>query len=170
MRAQTPQVFLGLGKISKNILEKVFFFILSRFFLIWDFVPKNVKNDPSERWNFFFPEIGHIGYKKESILCWLSDKMLPKKVKIKKQYKLGQISTFQNGFLILTFFENFVTKANEDFLNQRKIIDFLNTQYDIFQKIFLSPLRGAVFKIFGHRTPIKEETASVKKNAFSKTF
>jgi hypothetical protein len=35
----------GLGKD----LNKVFFFILSGFFLIWGFVSKNVKNGPFER-------------------------------------------------------------------------------------------------------------------------
>jgi hypothetical protein len=34
--------------ISKTSLEKVFFFILNGFFLIWGFMSKNVKNGPSE--------------------------------------------------------------------------------------------------------------------------
>jgi hypothetical protein len=58
-----PQVFLSWEKISKTTLEKVFFFILRSFFLIWGFVPKTLKNGTSERYNFFL-EIGHIKYQK----------------------------------------------------------------------------------------------------------
>ncbi len=36
-------------KISKTILEKAFFFILWRFYLFSVFVPKKLKNGPSER-------------------------------------------------------------------------------------------------------------------------
>jgi hypothetical protein len=62
---------------------------------------------------FFFLEIGHVGYKKienfmliSKIPTCLSDKMLPKKVKIKKPKKMGlsQIWTFKISFFILTFF------------------------------------------------------------------
>jgi hypothetical protein len=40
----------------------------------------------------------------------------------------------------------------------------------MFNNITISPQKGAVFQIFWHKTPIKEETAKKKKNAFSKTF
>jgi hypothetical protein len=43
-----PQVILDWEKMSKTILEKVLFFILSGFFLIWGSVSKNFKNGPSE--------------------------------------------------------------------------------------------------------------------------
>jgi hypothetical protein len=43
------QVFFGWEKISKTILENVFFFILSGFFLIWGFMSKNLKNGLFER-------------------------------------------------------------------------------------------------------------------------
>jgi hypothetical protein len=43
------QVFLDWEKISKTILEKVFIFIFSGFFLIWGLASKNLKNGPSKR-------------------------------------------------------------------------------------------------------------------------
>ncbi len=42
LKLTMPHVFLDWEKISKNILEQAFFFILSSFFLIWDFVSKNL--------------------------------------------------------------------------------------------------------------------------------
>jgi hypothetical protein len=45
-----------LGKDSKTIfVEKVFFFILGGFFLIWGFVSKNLKNVPFFEVNVFSP-------------------------------------------------------------------------------------------------------------------
>jgi hypothetical protein len=58
----------------------------------------------------FFLEIGQIGYQKienfmliSKMKTCLSDKMLPKKVKIKKRKKMG-LRKFRIQFLILTFF------------------------------------------------------------------
>ncbi len=39
---------LNWEQISKTSLEKVFFFLLSGFFLIWGFLSKNLKNGPCE--------------------------------------------------------------------------------------------------------------------------
>jgi hypothetical protein len=57
----------------------------------------------------FFLEIGHIGYKKiknfmliSKLQTYHSDKMPPKKVKIKKLKKLD-LANLENSFLILTF-------------------------------------------------------------------
>ncbi len=59
--------------------------------------------------NIFFLEIGHIGYKKienfmliSKMQTYLSDKMPPKKVKIKKRKK-WDFANLENSFLILTF-------------------------------------------------------------------
>jgi hypothetical protein len=49
--------------ISKTILEKVFIFIFSSFFLILGFVSKNFKT-ALLRGEIIFLKIGHIGYKK----------------------------------------------------------------------------------------------------------
>jgi hypothetical protein len=43
------QIVLDQKKNFKNIIENVFFYILSGFFLNWVFVSKNLKNCPSER-------------------------------------------------------------------------------------------------------------------------
>ncbi len=58
----------------------------------------------------FFLEIGHIGYQKIENLkliskkqTYLSDKMPPKKVKIKK-LKKWDLANLEFSFLILTFF------------------------------------------------------------------
>jgi hypothetical protein len=60
--------------------------------------------------NFFFLEIDHIGYKKiknfmliSKMQTYLSDKMPPKKVKIKKRKK-WDLASLENSFLLLTFF------------------------------------------------------------------
>jgi hypothetical protein len=57
----------------------------------------------------FFLEIGHIGYQKienfmliSKMQTYLSDKMPPKKVKIKKRKK-WDLANLENSFLILTF-------------------------------------------------------------------
>ncbi len=42
-------IVLDQKKNSKNILEKVFFYIVSRFFFNWGFVSKHFKYCPSER-------------------------------------------------------------------------------------------------------------------------
>jgi hypothetical protein len=56
-------VVLDWQKIYKTVLEKAFFFSFWHFYLFLVPVSKNLKNSPSERWNFFF-EIGHMGYQK----------------------------------------------------------------------------------------------------------
>jgi hypothetical protein len=56
---------------------------------------------------------------------YLSDKMPPKKVKIKKRQKMG-LSKFRKQFFNFNFFcGHFVTKTSLLFLNQFKILDFL---------------------------------------------
>ncbi len=58
---------------------------------------------------FFFLEIGHIGYQKienfmliSKMQTYLSDKMPPKKGKIKKDKK-WDLANLENNFFILTF-------------------------------------------------------------------
>jgi hypothetical protein len=68
---------------------------------------------------FFFLEIGHIGYQKienfmliSKLQTYLSDKMPPKKVKIKKRKK-WDLAKLENSFLIISFFGgHFVTKTS----------------------------------------------------------
>ncbi len=61
---------------------------------------------------------------------YLSDKMPPKKVKIKKRKKMG-LSKFRKQFFNFNFFGgNFVTKTS---------------------LLFISPLRRADFKIYQHK-------------------
>ncbi len=68
---------------------------------------------------FFFLEIGHIGYQKienfmliSKMPTYLSDKMPPKKVKIKKREKMG-LSKFRKQFFNFNFFGgHFVTKTS----------------------------------------------------------
>jgi hypothetical protein len=67
----------------------------------------------------FFLEIGQIGYQKienfmliSKMQTYLSDKMPPKKVKIKKRTKLG-LSKFRKQFFNFNFFWGlFVTKTS----------------------------------------------------------
>jgi hypothetical protein len=83
-----------LGRDFKTILEKDFFFILSGFFLIWGSMSKNLKKDPSARWNFFLNRSYWVSqnqefyadFKNVNIPLWQN---APKKVKIKKWTKLG---------------------------------------------------------------------------------
>jgi hypothetical protein len=72
-------------------------------------------------------EIGHIGFKKFKNFVLiskkqtrLSDKMLPKKLKLKKLFSNFVKSYFLNNF----FGGHIVTKVNLQFLNQYKIFDF----------------------------------------------
>jgi hypothetical protein len=58
----------------------------------------------------FFLEIGHIGYQKiknfmliSKLQTYLSDKMPPKKLKLKNDEK-WDLANLENSFLILTFF------------------------------------------------------------------
>jgi hypothetical protein len=51
----------GLEKDFQDYFIKGIYLYFERFLLIWGFVLKNVKNDPSERLHFFL-EIGHFGY------------------------------------------------------------------------------------------------------------
>ncbi len=76
----------------ETILDKVFFFILWRFYLFSVFVSQNLKNSSSERWIFFFwnrsyrvskNQEFYADFKKQTCL---SDKMPPKKVYIKKPF------------------------------------------------------------------------------------
>jgi hypothetical protein len=73
----------------------------------------------------------------------------------------GPIWLSSNFFQFFNFLEHFGTQVYLHFLNQHKILNFLNTQYDLMYKKN-SPLRMAVFQIFGHKTPKKEETAENK--------
>ncbi len=67
----------------------------------------------------FFLEIGHIGYQKienfiqiSKMQTCLSDKMPPKKVKIKKRKNMG-LSKFRKQFFNFNFFGGyFVTKTS----------------------------------------------------------
>jgi hypothetical protein len=69
--------------------------------------------------NIFFLEIGRIGYQKienfmliSKMQTCLSDKMPPKKVKIKKRKKMG-LSKFRIQFFNFNFFGgHFVTKTS----------------------------------------------------------
>jgi hypothetical protein len=56
------QVFLDWEKIPRTNLEKVFFFFLGSFFLIWGFVSKNLKKALLRGNIFLLLEIGYIGY------------------------------------------------------------------------------------------------------------
>ncbi len=64
----------------------------------------------------FFLEMGHIGYQKiknfmliSKMQTYLSDKMPPEKVKIKKRKK-WDLANLENGFLILTFLGGILTQ------------------------------------------------------------
>jgi hypothetical protein len=91
-------IVLDKKKNSKNILEKVIFYILSGFFLNWDLCPKMIKMGPSESW-FFILEIGHSRHKKKIENCMLVSKTIfafvtkcsQKKLKIKKLFLKVQI-------------------------------------------------------------------------------
>jgi hypothetical protein len=56
-------VVLDQQKISKTILEQAFSFFCG-VLSFWGFLLQNLKNGPSDRWNFF---LGHIGYQKMRI-------------------------------------------------------------------------------------------------------
>jgi hypothetical protein len=70
----------------------------------------------------FFLEIGHIGHQKirnfmliSKMQTYLSDKMPPKKVKIKKRKKMG-LGKFRKQFFNFYFFwGHFVTKTSLHF-------------------------------------------------------
>jgi hypothetical protein len=100
-------VVLDRRKISKTILEKAFFFILWCFYLFSVFVSKNLKNVFLSG-ELFFLAIGHMGYQKikdfvlnsKKQTC-LSDKMPPKKLKLKNPFFRFLILTFWGGILSL---------------------------------------------------------------------
>jgi hypothetical protein len=64
----------------------------------------------------------------------LSDKMLLKKVNIKKLFSNCAKSNFFSFFIFTFFLGHFVTKTSLHFLNQYKIVDFFYTLYDLFQE------------------------------------
>jgi hypothetical protein len=80
---------------------------------------------------FFLLEIGHIGYQKiknfmliSKMQTYLSDKMLPKKVKIKKRKK-WDLANLEFSFFILTFLGGI--------LSQRQVYFFeLSFKFSIF--------------------------------------
>jgi hypothetical protein len=117
----------------------------------------------------FFLEIGHIGYQKienfmliSKMQTYLSDKMPPKKVKIKKLQKMG-LSKFRKQFFNFNFFGgHFVTKKSLLLWNQFKILDFLIPYMTYFKKKKFSPLRRADFKIYQHKNRKKIETPQNK--------
>ncbi len=87
----------------------------------------------------------------------LSDKMPPKKVKIKKRKKMG-LSKIRKQFFIYNFFGGHcVTKTSLLFWNQHKILDFLIPYMTYFKKKN-SPLRRAFFQILQHKNLKKIET------------
>jgi hypothetical protein len=122
----------------------------------------------------FFLEIGHIGYQKiENFMLiskmqkYLSGKMTPKKVKIKKRQKMG-LSKFRKQLLNFNFFGgHFVTKTSF-FFKSVKNSGFFDTLYNLFQEKKFSPLRRADFKIYQHKNRKKMKHHKIKKNAFSK--
>ncbi len=66
---------------------------------------------------------------------YLSDKMPPKKVKIKKRQKNGTGSKFRKQFFNYNFFGgHFATKTSLLFLNQFKILDFFIPYMTYFKK------------------------------------
>jgi hypothetical protein len=84
---------------------------------------------------------------------YLSDEMLPQKLKLKnKKIGLG-ITVLENSFLILTFWGDILSLGQYCFfLNQHKIPNFLYpTVYDLFSRKKTSPLRRAVFPIVQHK-------------------
>jgi hypothetical protein len=59
-----------------------------------------------------------------------------------KNFDYAEIGLLKAVFFILTFFGSIVS------LRQIRILEIIKTK--------ISPLRGAVFKMFGHKTPSKE--------------
>jgi hypothetical protein len=101
----------------------------------------------------FFLEIGHIGYQKIENLklsskkqTCLSDKMPPKKVKIKKLNSKFAKSHFFPFFNFNFFWEHFVTKVSLHFRNQHKILDFLIPYVTYFKKKNVHLSEGPILK------------------------
>jgi hypothetical protein len=59
-------MFFDPRKVSKNVLGKLFSYVLKGFCKNRFFVPEILKNGPSESQKFYF-EICHIGHKKSRI-------------------------------------------------------------------------------------------------------
>ncbi len=80
--------------------------------------------------------------------------MFPKKANIEKLFLKVQIWLSQSFsfFNFNIFQEHFFAKDIYIFLNQYKILDLSYTQYEI------SPLKRAIFHIFGHKTTNEKET------------
>jgi hypothetical protein len=151
------RVLLDWEKIYKIVLEKALVFILWCFYLFLVLLWKNFKNGPSERWHFFFFEIGHIRYKKARILCWFQKWKLtlvtkcPKKVKIKKRTKMGLSKIRKPFFNFNIFWGQFVTLTSLLFWIQHKILDFLIPYMTYLKKkIYIS--EGLFFKFWDTKT------------------
>jgi hypothetical protein len=93
--------------------------------------------------------------------------MLPKKLKLKNEQswdsaKVRPLKQFFN----LNFFESILSLRSIGIFQIGEWI-FL---YELFQEKNCSPLRRAIFLIFGHKTPIKEEIAHNKEICFCLMF
>ncbi len=111
-------------------------------------VSKNLKNGPSERWNFFFEQVINMGYKKFK--------------NFRLMYKKANLSHFFS-FLILTFALCHI--VNLYFLNQYKIFNLLISNMTYFKGKKFSPLKRAIFKNFQHKNQ-KIETPQIKEKCF----
>ncbi len=131
-------------------------------------VSKNLNNGLSERWHFFL-EIGHIGYQNiETFMLisikqtCLSDKMPPKKLKLKNHF-LILLSPIFFVFNFYIFWEQFVNKTSLHFWNQHIILDFLIPNMTYFKEK-IEPLRRAIFQIFRQKNQKKIEKPQNKEN------
>ncbi len=88
---------------------------------------------------------------------YLSDKIPPKKVKIKNEKK-WDLANLENSFLILTFFGGILSPRQVCFFEISFKFRFFDTLYDLFQEKKFSPLRRADFKIYQHKNRKKIET------------
>ncbi len=91
------------------------------------------------------------------VQTYLSDKMPPKKVKIKNDKK-WDLANLENSFLILTFFEGILSLRQVFLFKISLNSGFFDTLYDLFQEKKFSPLRRADFKIYQHKNQKKIET------------
>jgi hypothetical protein len=167
-------VVLDWQKISKTILEKVFFFILWCFYLVSVFVLINFKIGPSERWTFFswnksygvsknrefYPD-----FKKANFSLWQN---AAKIVTIKKLFYILPSPIF--SFFNVNFFGgHFVTRVSLCFWNQHKILDFVIPNMTYFKEKYFHLSEGPILKFFDTKTKKRYKRQKIRKNAFSKT-
>ncbi len=145
------------------------------FLSFFGFCVDKFKNWPFWEVKIFFLEIGHIGYQQienfiliSKMQTYLSDKMPPKKVKIKKRKKMG-LSKVRKQFFKFNFFGgHFVTKTSLLLWNQFKILDFFYTCMTYFKKTNFHLSAEPIINFLTQKSKKDRNTTKYRKMPFLK--